>query len=99
MADWKELAGDGKYVEAEADMLAETDRGVGFFPDNEIRASFYENWGDTLSGEEQIAKYKVALINWGQWASCSTSGGEGTARMMDVHRVSKMIDDLEGKQV
>ena len=99
MSDWRELASDGNFAQAESAMLVETDRGVGFFPDNEIRASFYENWGDTLSGEEQIAKYKVALLNWGQWASCSTSGGEGTARMMDVHRVSKMIDDLEGKQV
>lgn len=87
MANWRELASEVRYAEAEAEMLAETDRGPGFFPINEVRASFYENWGDALSGEERIAKYELALTNWEMWAACSTSGGEGTARMMDVYRV------------
>ena len=56
MANWRELASEVRYAEAEAEMLAETDRGPGFFPINEVRASFYENWGDALSGEERIAK-------------------------------------------
>ena len=94
MANWRELASDGKYFEAEAEMLAETDRGEGFFPINEVRASFYEYWGDTLGGDEKIAKYKLALTNWEQWASCSTSGGEGTARMMDVKRLLKKLEAL-----
>lgn len=94
MANWRELASEGRYAEAEAEMLAETDRGPGFFPINEIRASFYENWGDALGGEERIAKYREALTNWEMFASCSTSGGEGTARMMDVHRLRERLEAL-----
>jgi hypothetical protein len=98
MADWKELERQGNYDEAEAAMLAETDLGEGLFPINEIRAGFYENWGDALDGvDEKISKYKAALHNWEQWASCSTSGGEGTARMSEVSRVLEKIDEA-GKQ-
>jgi hypothetical protein len=91
MANWRELAGNGNYLEGEAAMLAETDRGEGFFPINEIRASYYENWGDAISGDEKIAKYELALTNWEMWAACSTSGGEGTARMAEVYRVKKKL--------
>jgi hypothetical protein len=96
MPQWRELIEQGDYPRAEAEMLAETDRGEGFFPINEIRASFYEAWGDRLDGQEQIAKYSLALTNWEQWASCSTSGGEGTARMSEVHRVAEKIGSVEG---
>lgn len=96
MANWREFAGDGKYLEGEAEMLAETDRGEGFFPINEIRASYYENWGDSIGGDEKVAKYELALTNWQMWASCSTSGGEGTARMMEVNRVEKKLERLNG---
>jgi len=95
MANWRELANDGSYAEAEAEMLAETDRGEGYFPLNEIRASFYENWGDKLSDvADAKAKYELAEFNWRQWAACSTSGGEGTARMSDVYRVVKKLEPL-----
>jgi len=92
MADWHELFTNGSYAEAEAAMLAETDRGQGYFPDCEVRASFYENWGDSLAGDEQIERYREALNYWQMHASQATSGGEGTARMLDVYRVSKKID-------
>jgi len=76
-------------------MLAETDRGVGYFPFNEIRATFYENRGDTLSEiADAKAKYELAEFNWRQWASCSTSGGEGTARMSEIHRLEKNLESL-----
>jgi hypothetical protein len=91
MANWRELVEQGNYSGAESEMLAETDRGEGFFPYNEVRASFYEDWGDSLDGLERTAKYRLALTNWEQWASCSTSGGEGTARMSEVHRVSEKL--------
>ncbi len=97
--DWWKIAREGKYAEIEPTMLAATDRGEGYFPDCEVRGSYYENWGDTLAGEAQLAKYREALSYWQMFASFSTSGGEGTARMMDVHRVSKKIDDLEGRKV
>ena len=94
MADWQEMVEAGNYIGAESLMLAETDRDEGFFPINEVRASFYENWGDRLGGEERIAKFELALTNWEQWASCSTSGGEGTARMSEVQRVQEKIKAL-----
>ncbi|MFT3743617.1 MAG: hypothetical protein QM785_04905 [Pyrinomonadaceae bacterium] len=93
--EWWQIAREGKYAETEATMLAATDRGEGYFPECEVRASYYENWGDTLSGEDQIAKYREALNYWQMHASQSTSGGEGTARMMDVHRLEKKIAKLE----
>ncbi len=95
MANWRDFAINGRYGEAEAEMLAETDRGEGYFPLNETRAAFYENWGDTLSDvSDAKAKYKLAELNWRQWASCSTSGGEGTARMTEVDRVQKKLETL-----
>ena len=95
MADWRELIETGNYAEAEPLMLAETDRGVGYFPFNEVRATFYENWGDIVSDiADSKAKYEVAEFNWRQWASCSTSGGEGTARMSEVLRVEKKMEAL-----
>ena len=89
---WWQMARDGHYAEMESEMLAATDRGDGYFPDCEVRGSYYENWGDMLDGEEQAAKYREALNYWQMHAAQSTSGGEGTARMMDVHRVAKKID-------
>jgi hypothetical protein len=97
--NWRDLVEAGNYFEAEAGMLAETDRGEGVFPLNEIRASFYENWGDRLSGDAQIEKYEEALNNWQQFASYATSGGEGTARMLDVNRMLKKIGDLRKEQI
>lgn len=88
------MAQAGRFADAEAAMIAETDRGEGFFPENEIRASFYENWGDTLDGDGSTAKYKLALTNWEMWAACSTSGGEGTARMSEVQRVREKLEQL-----
>lgn len=94
MTNWRELVAIGNHVAAEPLMLAETDRGDGFFPFCEIRASFYENWGDTLVGDDQIAKYHESLNYWQMHAAQSTSGGEGTARMLDVSRVQKLLDEL-----
>lgn len=94
MKTWRELIDSGNYESAEPLMLADTDRGEGYFPDCEIRASFYENWGDTLVGDVQIAKYREALNYWQMHAAQSTSGGEGTARMLDVSRVQKLLDEL-----
>lgn len=94
MTTWRELTESGNYVDAEPLMLAETDRGDGYFPDCEVRASFYENWAETLAGEDQNAKYHEALRYWQMHAVQSTSGGEGTARMLDVTRVQRIIESL-----
>lgn len=92
--NWRQMAIEGQFAEAEPAMLAATDRGEGYFPECEVRGSFYENWGDTLIGEEQAAKYREALNYWQMHAAQSTSGGEGTARMLDVNRVLKKIEEL-----
>ena len=95
--DWRQHVERGDFAVAEDAMLAETDRGEGFFPHNEVRAIFYENWGDALpAGTEKKAKYQAALHNWEMWAACSTSGGEGTARMSEVHRVEEKIEAIKG---
>ena len=91
---WRDLAQNGRFADAEPAMLRDTRLPDGYFPFNEVRASFYENWGDSLSGTDAIEKYSLALDNWQMFASCSTSGGEGTARMMDVKRVQKKLDRL-----
>lgn len=88
---WRDFEEQGNYPEAEPLMLAETNRGEGFFPDCEVRASFYENWGDRLSGPDQIEKYGEAENYWRMHAAQSTSGGEGTARMLDVSRVENKL--------
>jgi len=97
MANWSELVTLGKFAEAEAAMLAATDRGEGYFPDCEVRASFYENWGDSIAGDGQIERYREALNYWQMHAAQSTSGGEGTERMLDVKRVLEKIEDVPSK--
>lgn len=97
MSNWRDLVDQGNYAEAEQAMLAETYRGEDFFPLNEIRATFYENWGDRLEGRSKIEKYEESLSNWQQFASCATSGGEGTARMLDVNRVLKKIENVSSR--
>ena len=94
--DWWNEARKGKYAVVESTMLAATDRGEGYFPECEVRGAYYENWADTLAdGHEKLAKYREAVNYWQMFASGATSGGEGTARMMDVHRVQKKIAKLE----
>lgn len=93
--DWWEAARGGRYAEVEAKMLAATDLGEGKFPECEVRGAYYENWADTIGDlDDRIAKYREALNYWQMFASCATSGGEGTARMMDVHRVQKKLERL-----
>jgi hypothetical protein len=93
--DWWDEARSGRYAEMEAAMLAATDRGEGYFPECEVRGAYYENWADTiLNRADAAAKYREALNYWQMFASCATSGGEGTARMSDVHRVQNKLERL-----
>ena len=91
MDDWRNLVKERKFAEAEALMLADTE------PINERdnavdRAEFYEGWGDaTRSPVDAIDRYNQADFFFSIYASWSTSGGEGTARMSDVNRVRNKV--------
>jgi len=95
MSDWRELVAAGKFAEAEPMMLAEALIPDGYGGETVMKAGFYEAWGDSLrDGPDGKAKYWLAHRYWGDFASWSTSGGEGTARMLDVNRVLRKIEAL-----
>ena len=95
---WHLLVGLGNYSEAEPLMLASTPQTAEADPygDNTVaRAGFYESWGDSLGKTPEAAeKYRESANYWSLFASWSTSGGEGTARMMDVNRVAEKLERL-----
>lgn len=65
--------------------------------DPESQGWFYESWGDALApSRDAEPKYWAAHSNFSIFASGSTSGGEGTARMIDVNRVLRKIDAVKG---
>jgi hypothetical protein len=64
------------------------------------RAHFYETWASQLeieNPEEAIRLYREADREYAMFAAGATSGGEGTARMLDVNRVRKTIAELEAR--
>lgn len=83
----------GRFTEAEALMLADTDASEDRYGDNTVaRAEFYEAWGDrTRAPLDAIDRYNQADFYFSIFASWSTSGGEGTARMRDVNRVRNKV--------
>ncbi len=100
MTDWRELVSQGRFEDAEPLMLADTEERDGYGGETVARAEFYEEWGDSLrSGSDAEKRYQQSKGCWGLYASWSTSGGEGTARMLDVKRVLKKIEELKGKKV
>jgi hypothetical protein len=94
--DWKELAKLRRFAEAEPLMLAETDPIEDKYGDNTVaRAEFYEAWGDaTAEPVDAIDHYNQADFYFSIFASWSTSGGEGTARMRDVDRVQNKVRNV-----
>ena len=95
MNDWRELVVAGRFVEAESMMLAEALTPDGYGGETVMKAGFYEAWGDSLrDAQAATAKYWQAHHHWADFASWSTSGGEGTARMLDVNRVLRKIESL-----
>jgi hypothetical protein len=96
MDDWRKLAKDRRFAEAEPLMLADTEPIEGRYGENTVaRAEFYEAWGDaTRSPLEAIDRYNQADFYFGIFASWSTSGGEGTARMRDVNRVQNKVRNV-----
>lgn len=96
--NWIKLADQKRFAEAEPLMLEAT---AGEDPLGDLliaKAEFYEAWGDHLSPDPVAAeKYSLSHAEWAWYASCSTSGGEGTARMLAVNRVAQKIADLSSK--
>ena len=91
--DWRTMARAGSFADAEAMMLKATDEPM---LDAEARAEFYESWGDALQTPEQAKeKYHSAHYYWMTFASWSTSGGEGTARMREADRVLLKLEALK----
>ena len=99
MDDWRELVKQRRFVEAEPLMLAEmaTERDQDMYGDNTVaRAEFYEAWGDaTRDPIEATDHYNQADFYFSMYASWSTSGGEGTARMTDVNRVRNKVRNVK----
>jgi hypothetical protein len=96
MTDWRDLARQGRFEEAESSMLEETAKPTGYGYEFTARAGFYEEWGDRADSREEAKKnYAEALRNFQIFASGATSGGEGTARMIDVKRLQKKLDELK----
>src|SRR5690349_9378415 len=98
MDDWRELVKQRRFAEAEPMMLAElaTERDQDMYGDNTVaRAEFYEAWGDaTRDPIEATDHYNQADYYFSIYASWSTSGGEGTARMTDVNRVRNKVRNV-----
>jgi hypothetical protein len=91
---WRTIAAHGNFSDAESRMLEATEQPL----DAEARAEFYEAWGDALLQPERAKeKYHTAHYYWMTFASWSTSGGEGTARMRDADRVLKKLEDSRSK--
>lgn len=95
---WMKMADLLRFEEAEPLMLTATS---GEDPYGDLlvaKAEFYEAWGDYLSPDSSsVEKYSLSHAEWAWYAACSTSGGEGTARMIAVNRVAKKIADLSSK--
>ncbi|HSU24579.1 MAG TPA: hypothetical protein VLI65_01235 [Pyrinomonadaceae bacterium] len=97
MEDWRELVKLGRFADAEPLMLADTDPIEGRDGGNAVaRAEFYEAWGDASREPlEAVDRYTEADLYFGIFASWSTSGGEGTARMLDVNRVRNKVRNVK----
>ncbi|HKP68879.1 MAG TPA: hypothetical protein VJV05_06325 [Pyrinomonadaceae bacterium] len=98
MSDWRSLMAAGKFEEAEPLMLAEIATPDGYGGETVTQAYFYETWADSLLDRTAaITMYWRSHRFWATYASWSTSGGEGTARMLDVNRVLLKLECLRGK--
>jgi hypothetical protein len=100
MQDWRDLVRQGRFAEAEPLVEEEYARGDNYGYYVLSRAYFCETWASQLeigNLPEAIRLYKEADREYSLFASWATSGGEGTARMLDVNRIRKKIEELEAK--
>jgi hypothetical protein len=100
MEDWRDLMRQKRFVEAVPLVEEEYARGDDCGHHLLSRAYFYETWASQLEIEnprESIRLYGEAEREYAMFAAGATSGGEGTARMLDVNRTRKKIAELEAQ--
>ncbi len=100
MQDWRDLVRQLRFAEAEPLMEEEYARGDDYGHHLLSRAYFYESWASQMEYDnlqEAIRLYKEADREYAMFASGATSGGEGTARMLDVNRIRKKLAELEAR--
>ena len=100
MQNWRDLMRQGRFAEAQPLVEEEYARGDEYGHYLLNRAHFYETWASQMEHDnlqEAIRLYKEADREYAMFASGATSGGEGTARMMDVNRIRKKLAELEAK--
>lgn len=92
MNDWQNLVEQKRFAEAEPLVEAEFEAHIHMGEEAENSGWFYEQWGDYVrERNEKEALYRKADYYFSIYASWSTSGGEGTARMLAVNRVRQKI--------
>ena len=97
MNDWRKLVEQRRFAEAEPIVKAEL-KSMKTGDEMEDSAWYHEQWGDFVEDKaEKKRLYSMALHNYQIFASWATSGGEGTARMLSVNRLSGKIKTIEEK--
>jgi hypothetical protein len=98
MDKWLHLVEQKRFAEAEIIVQAEYEARAHLGDEVENRGWFYEQWGDYAKNRaEKKYLYEKAVRDFQIFASWSTSGGEGTARMRAVYRVEQKLSALNEK--
>ncbi len=100
MQDWRDLMRQKSFEEAQPLVEEEYARGDDYGHYMLSRAYFYETWASQLEIEnppEALRLYREAEREYSMFASGATSGGEGTARMLDVNRLRQKTSELQAK--
>lgn len=93
---WQRLVEEKRFADAEPLVEAEFKARALMGEEAENSGLFYEQWGDYATDEaEKKELYGKADYYFSIYASWSTSGGEGTARMRAVNRVREKIAVLD----
>ena len=100
MQDWRDLVRQLRFEEAQPLVEEEYARGDDYGHHLLSRAYFYESWASQMEYDnlhEALRLYKEAEREYSMFASGATSGGEGTARMLDVNRLRQKTSELQAK--
>ena len=98
MQDWRDLMRQNRFEEAVPLVEEEYARGNDCGYHLLSRAHFYETRAaqqEIENPQEALRLYREADHEYTMFAAAATSGGEGTARMLDVNRIRTKIGELE----